>query len=306
MTDTRSSPAAIELRELSKQYSGSSIFAVNKLNLSVNHGEVFGFLGPNGAGKTTTIRMLLNLIQPSSGSGSILGKDIIKDSVSIRRSVGYLSGDFTAYSKMTGQQFLEYLGGLLPPTNKSRIRSLAKTFNANLSKPIGTLSKGNRQKIGIIQAFMHDPRVLILDEPTNGLDPLMQDAFYQLVHESRKKGATIFVSSHNLSEVQKICDRVAIIKDGTLVSEYTIAELTAEAAQTFDITFARKPPLSQLKQIDGVRIIEHRDQKVTLKFSGDFSKLFALLAKNTVTKFDTRDLNLEETFMQFYHTEDKR
>ncbi len=306
MTDTRSSPAAIELRELSKQYSGSSIFAVNKLNLSVNHGEVFGFLGPNGAGKTTTIRMLLNLIQPSSGSGSILGKDIIKDSVSIRRSVGYLSGDFTAYSKMTGQQFLEYLGGLLPPTNKSRIRSLAKTFNANLSKPIGTLSKGNRQKIGIIQAFMHDPRVLILDEPTNGLDPLMQDAFYQLVHESRKKGATIFVSSHNLSEVQKICDRVAIIKDGTLVSEYTIAELTAEAAQTFDITFAQKPPLSQLKQIDGVRIIEHRDQKVTLKFSGDFSKLFALLAKNTVTKFDTRDLNLEETFMQFYHTEDKR
>ncbi len=303
MPSNSSSQAAIVFDSLSKQYPHSPARALDALSLEVNKGEVFGFLGPNGAGKSTTIRLLLNFIQPTGGSAKILGKDIVRDSVAIRRYVGYLSGDFAAYPKMTGKQFFEYMGELQPPKRQSRATELARMFNADLSKPIGTLSKGNKQKIGIIQAFMHQPDVLILDEPTDGLDPLMQEVFYGLVQEVSSKGATVFVSSHNLSEVQKMCDRVGIIKNGVLVNENSIEDMELKASQTIDITFAKQPPVGQLKQIPGIHALERQGTNVTLEFSGDYSQLFALLAKHTVTRFETRELNLEQEFMRYYEVE---
>lgn len=297
---------AVAIEELSKRYSGAQILALNRLSLAVQPGEVYGFLGPNGAGKSTTIRMLLNFIQPTGGTARIFGKDIVKDSVEIRRSIGYLAGDFAAYLKMTSRQFLEYMSELQPPKHRSRGAELADIFKLDLGKQIGALSKGNRQKLGVVQAFMHEPELLILDEPTSGLDPLMQEEFYKLVRASKARGATLFISSHNLSEVQKMCDRVAIIKDGKLVNESAIADLELEAAQTFEIFFAGKPPLAELKRLVGVKVVEHPDNIVKLHVHGDLSPLFALLAKNKVQKVVTGELNLEEEFMRFYETESKR
>src|SRR5690606_34617206 len=227
-------------------------YALKDLTLDVHRGEVFGFLGPNGAGKSTTIRTLLNFIQPTRGSAKINGLDIVSDSVKLRKDVGYLSGDFAAYDKMTGQQFLNFMAQLQPLKRKSHLKELSSLFNANLHSRIRDLSKGNRQKIGIIQAFMHDPSVLILDEPTDGLDPLMQDAFYGLVRQRKEAGATVFASSHNLAEVQKMCDRVGIIRGGQLVSESKIEDLRHKAAQSFAVTFAHKIPLSSLRAVSGI------------------------------------------------------
>jgi ABC-type multidrug transport system ATPase subunit/ABC-type transport system involved in multi-copper enzyme maturation permease subunit len=203
----------------------------------------------------------MNYIQPSSGSANIFGKDIVRDSVEIKRSVGYLAGDFAVYPKMTGRQYIKYLCELQAPV-KGYDRELSRLLNAELDKKLGELSRGNRQKIGIIQAFMHQPQVIILDEPTSGLDPLMQEVFYKLVNDAKKRGASIFISSHIMSEVQKICDRAGIIRGGKLVSEENMSQLAKKAAQTFDITFADKVPVSELKKIKGIRIENENDRQV--------------------------------------------
>lgn len=290
----------IDIKKLSKRYIASDPFALKDLSLKITKGEVFGFLGPNGAGKSTTIRTLLNLIQPTSGSATILGKDIVKDSLNIRSNIGYLSGDFSAYGKMTGQQFINYMNDLQPPKRKTYYQELAKTFQASLNKRISDLSKGNRQKLGVIQAFMHEPEVFILDEPTDGLDPLMQEAFYKLVAEVKKKGATFFISSHNLGEVRKICDRVAIIKEGKLVSESTISDLALEASQTFDVVFDGKAPITELRKLKKTKVTKDSESRVTLHVHGELKALFALLAKYDVVSLSTRELDLEEQFMKFY------
>jgi ABC-2 type transport system ATP-binding protein len=294
---------AIITKDLSKQYVVNGPYALKELNIQVKRGEVYGFLGPNGAGKSTTIRLLLNFIQPTRGTAQILGNDIVQQTVELKKSVGYLSGDFRAYEKLTGHQFLQYMSELQPLKRPSYKQQLAKLFNLDLSKRIGTLSKGNRQKVGIIQAFMHEPDILILDEPTDGLDPFMQETFYNLTRESKKRGATIFVSSHNLPEVQKMCDRVGIIKNGILVSESTIAELIEQASQTFYITFKDKPPLSSLKKVGGVKILTTEGNKVSLQARGDLSPLLTLLAKSNVVALTTRELDLEKEFMRYYEGE---
>ncbi len=286
---------------LSKKYSGTDTYALKDLTLQVGPGEVYGFLGPNGAGKSTTIKTLMNFIQPTRGSATILGLDIVKDSVKIKREIGYLAGDGAVYSKMTGHQFLEYLGELQPPATKAYKHELAKRLQATLDKPLGSLSRGNRQKISIIQAFMHQPKLLILDEPSSGLDPLMQEVFYELINESKARGAAVFTSSHVLGEVQKVCDRVGIIRDGTLIAERNIAEMAEEAAQTFDLTFKENTPLGKLKQLSSVQnVIENNPHSVTLHVRGELTPLFALLAQHTVTDIDTRTLDLEEAFMHYY------
>lgn len=304
----RESKPAIKLSGLSKRYGSSEAFALQDLTITVNEGEVYGFLGPNGAGKSTTIRLLMNFILPTSGSATILGHDIVKNSVELRSKIGYLSGDVALYRKMTGRQFLDYMTDLQPATSKKYVDELASRLKADLNKKLGELSKGNRQKIGIVQAFMHQPQVLILDEPTSGLDPLMQEVFYELVKESKQRGATIFTSSHILSEVQKICDRVGIIREGKLVSERTIADMASEAAQTFDITFASKPPVAELKKIKGAKITgqESKSSSVTVHIHGSLTPLFAVLARHEVIKLDARNLDLEETFMHFYQQEEPR
>lgn len=291
---------SIVTENLSKQYIGANHFALENLSISIYPGEVYGFLGPNGAGKSTAIRLLMDFIRPTNGRAEILSLDTIKDGVAIKNSVGYLAGDMAMYPKMTGRQYLMYMADLQPSSSKAYTRELVKRMKVDMNKKIGELSRGNKQKIGIVQAFMHKPAILILDEPTSGLDPLMQEEFYALVSEAKQRGATVFMSSHILSEVQKICDRVGIIRDGKLVSEQNIAEMNIEAAQTFDIYFADKVPLAALKKIKGVEIVSSSDRQITIHMHAKLAPLFALLARHDVLKIDAQNLDLETVFMKYY------
>ncbi|HVX24392.1 MAG TPA: ABC transporter ATP-binding protein [Candidatus Saccharimonadales bacterium] len=292
--------AAINIQKLSKRYGRSAAFALKDLTLNVKPGEIYGFLGPNGAGKSTTIRTLMNFIQPTSGQASILGKDIVRDSVEIKRSVGYLSSDMAMYPKLTGHQFLDYLSDLQGNVNAAYRGQLVRALKADASKRLGDLSRGNRQKFAIVQAFMHQPDVLILDEPSSGLDPLMQETFYELLREAKDRGAAVFMSSHILSEVQKVCDRVGIIREGHLIAERSIADLANDAAHTFEISFRGQPPLAELKRLKGVHLASHSEHQVTIQLRGDLPPLLALLAKHDVAQLEVRQLDLEELFMHFY------
>lgn len=293
----------IVVNNLTKQYSGAPKPSLQNLTLHVNAGEVYGFLGPNGAGKSTAIRTLLNFIQPTSGSATILDLDIVKSSVDIKKSVGYLSGDFAIYPKMTGAKYLEYMGELQPAVSKEYVQELIIRLKAEPEKKMGDLSRGNRQKFGIIQAFMHRPDILVLDEPTSGLDPLMQEEFYKLVAEAKERGAAVFMSSHIMSEIQRMCDRVGIIREGKLVDERTIADMAAQASQTFDITFNGKIPLSELKKIKSAKVVDTKDSSVTVHMHGELAPLFKVLASHEVIKIDARNLDLEELFLGFYTDE---
>lgn len=291
---------AIEISALGKRYGRGDKFALNNLSIKVMPGEVYGFLGPNGAGKSTTIRLLMNFIQPSSGSARILGMDVVRQSVEIKRQVGYLSGDIALYAKMTGRQFLEYMSELQPPKNIKYVNQLADRFQANLDIKIRDLSKGNRQKIGLLQAFMHKPKVLILDEPTSGLDPLMQEQFFELLKEGTKTGGCVFVSSHNLSEVQKMCDRIGFIREGELIMEQFLDDAAELAARTFDLTFSGPAPKTELKAIAGSQLKSVSTNQVTITMHGDLSPLFKVLARYKVVAINQREVNLEEEFLSFY------
>jgi ABC-2 type transport system ATP-binding protein len=296
-----SSGPSIYIQHLTKQYAGTTSPSLSDLTVHVMPGEVYGFLGPNGAGKSTAIRTLMNFLQPTSGSAQILGYDIVRDSVAIKQHVGYLSGDFDVYPKMTGRQYIAYLEELQGSQSQKYARDIEKRMQAVMNKKLGELSRGQRQKVGIIQAFMHKPEVLILDEPSSGLDPLMQEVFYELVHEAKQRGAAIFISSHIMAEVQKICDRVGIIREGKLITERSVADLAAEAAQTFDITFSDKPPIAALKKLQGVNLVSQKDNHVALHLHGELQPLLQLLGNHRVTSIDSRNLDLEEMFMHYYH-----
>ncbi|HLG91110.1 MAG TPA: ABC transporter ATP-binding protein [Candidatus Saccharimonadales bacterium] len=291
---------AIAAYNLSKRYAKAQKYAVRGLDFDIKNGEVYGFLGPNGAGKTTTIRMLMNFIQPTLGEAKILDLDTVTNSVEIKSKVGYLSGEITFYNKMTGRQFLRYMEELHPPKNGSYLRQLIRLFEFNTGQKIGELSKGNRQKLGIIQAFMNQPEILILDEPTGGLDPLMQEAFYELARQTKSRGATLFISSHNLGEVQKMCDRVGFIRAGRLVAEQTIGDFTKQSTQVYDISFAKDAPLTELKRIKDAAVKVHTPRYVTVKLKGDLTPLFNVLARHSVHSLDRRESSLEEEFLRFY------
>lgn len=291
---------AIALRNLSKRYGNSSKLALNKVTLTVRSGEVYGFLGANGAGKSTTLRTLLNFIQPTGGSATILGYDIVNQSVEVKRHTGYLTGDLAMFKKMTGRQFLTYMAQLQPLKHRNYLRELSNMFGAELNKPLETLSKGNRQKIGIIQAFMHQPEVLILDEPTSGLDPLMQEVFYKLVRTSCSQGASVLVSSHNFAEVQRMCDRVGFIREGKLVAERTLADLASQAAHTFTLTFREDAPVAELRHLPRVKVNAHDQHRVTISMQGELTPLFSLLAKHHVILMEQREVDLEDEFLKFY------
>lgn len=295
--------ASIVIDGLSKRYGSAKVLALDSLSLKVAPGEVYGFLGPNGAGKSTTIRLLLNFIQPTAGTAAILGKDIVKDSTAIKKSVGYLAGEVMLYDKMTGRQFFKYMVELQPPKRAGFVHELAERFQANVDMKIRDLSKGNKQKIGLIQAFMHEPDILILDEPTAGLDPLMQEEFFKLLSETTKRGASVFVSSHNLAEVQKMCDKVGFIREGKLISEQNIAEAVAEAARTFDVVFAERVPKAELSAIPGAKVTVTDRQHATIHMHQGLSPMFRVLAKHEVTSINQREVNLEEDFLQFYEKE---
>lgn len=291
---------AISAYNLSKRYSGTKKYAVRGLDFDIRTSEVYGFLGPNGAGKTTTIRLLMNFIAPTQGEAKILDLDTVNDSVEIKSKVGYLSGEIAFYPKMTGRQFLAYMEELQPPKNKTYQRQLIRLFEFDASRKIGELSKGNRQKLGIIQAFMHQPEILILDEPTGGLDPLMQEAFYELVRQTKARGGTLFISSHNLGEVQKMCDRIGFIRSGRLIAEQAIGDFSALSTQVYDISFANEAPVAELERRLKAKVTLHTPRYVTVKVKGNLSGLFGVLARYQVNSLDRRESNLEEEFLSFY------
>lgn len=291
---------AIDIQKLSKRYGQSPVYALKDLTLQIHPGEVYGFLGPNGAGKTTTIRTLLNFLQPTSGQAKILNLDIVNESVAIKSKVGFLSGEFSLYRKMTGQDFLTYMAELQPLKHIEYKTQLIQTFEVPLNKTLETLSKGNKQKIGLLQAFMHEPEVLILDEPTSGLDPLMQEEFFKLINHVKSNGTAVFVSSHNLTEALRMCDRVGFIREGQLVGEETIANLQAKAAHAFVITFSGKAPLADLRKLKNAEITPRNDQIVRVHLEGDLSPLFAVLAKHKVSRLDPEEASLELEFLRFY------
>lgn len=294
---------AIETISLSKCYTKGDGFALQKLNLTIMPGEIYGYLGPNGAGKSTTIRLLMNFIQPTEGHARILGLNAVGDSVEIKKSVGYLPGEFAFYPDLTGRQFLTYMADLLPYRRKDNAALLARLFEVPLDRRLGTLSKGNRQKIGVIQALAGEPDVLVLDEPTSGLDPLMQEVFYEQIRAAKARGATIFFSSHDLSEVQKICDRAGFIRGGKLIAEQTIGQLSRSAVQTYHISFVGDAPLAELKRIRGLKVTSNTPRHVTVKVTGDLRQLFGLLSKCQVHSIDRREIDLEEEFLRFYRKE---
>lgn len=285
---------------LGKRYAGSDKYALKDLNLNIMSGKVYGFLGPNGAGKSTTARLLMNFIQPTEGHALVKDLNVVSQSEQLKKTVGYLPGEIALYNKMNGRQFLAYMTQLQPPKRKGYPLELARLFQVDLGMKIGQLSKGNRQKIGLIQAFMHEPEVLILDEPTGGLDPLMQEVFFELVRGSKARGATLFISSHNLSEVQKVCDQVGFIRAGRLIAEQTISELASQAMQTYNISFADDAPLAELGRIKGAQVRANTPRHVTVKIKGELKPLFLTLARHKVNGLEREEINLEEEFMRFY------
>lgn len=289
----------ITIDNLTKYYGKEKVPALSDLSLKIQSGEIYGFLGANGAGKSTTIRLLMNFILPSSGRATIMGLDSVKDTVAVKKHVGYLAGDVAIYQKPTGRQVLDYLDSLQKTTTYRSI--LEKRFKADLDKPVSTLSKGNRQKIGIIQAFMHQPEVLILDEPTSGLDPLMQEAFYETVLESKQLGAAILISSHNLTEAQRICDRIGIVKQGRLIHEQSMTGDARLGSSTFKIKFVKSSDLKLCKAARELKFVSQIDEySAVFKPTSTIGAALKALAKCEIQEFSTETLDLEDEFLEFY------
>lgn len=292
--------AHIEIRGLSKTYPGGSVPALDNLSLQVASGEVYGFLGANGAGKTTTIRLLLNFINPSAGTAAILGNDIVKDSVAARRHIGYLSGEIALWPKVTGNELFAYLSKLQQKDNRAYLTELIRRFEAEPEKRIGELSKGNRQKIGIIQALMHQPEVLVLDEPTSGLDPLMQEVFYDIIREASERGTAAFVSSHNLAETQRMCTRVGIIKNGKLIREQAIRDDANLGAPVFRIVCKHEKDIERLKQQHVMKVLSTKGPSAVLQPIGPIAPALKELSTYTIVSIITEQLNLEDEFLEYY------
>jgi ABC-2 type transport system ATP-binding protein len=283
---------------LTKLYGKSR--GVLDLDFAVEAGEVFGFLGPNGAGKTTTIRLMLDLIRPTRGRLSVLGHDSTRDSVEIRRRIGYLPGDLRLYERLTPRELFRFFAHLRGLASLARGELLAERLDLDLDRRIKELSRGNRQKVGLIQAFMHEPDLLVLDEPTNGLDPLVQETFYELVGEVTAGGGTVFLSSHDLSEVQHVADRVALIRDGRLQLVETVDTLRSRAFVHVEVTFAEPPPAEAFADLEGARELERRGHVVVFALEGEIDPLLKVLARFHVRALDVHEADLEDIFLALY------
>jgi ABC-2 type transport system ATP-binding protein len=292
--------AAIQTAKLSKNYGlGRGLF---DLDLHVEAQEVFGFLGPNGAGKSTTIRCLMGLIRPTAGSAHIFGLDCIRDYVAVKRKVGYTPGEMPQFGSLRGSEVVAYLGALRGGADLKTVRTLAERFNLDLSRRYREYSSGNKQKLAIVLAFMHRPQLLILDEPTHGLDPLNQQEFFALLSEAREGGATVFLSSHILSEVERMCDRVGIIRSGRLVTIADLDELHAIRFHHVELEFAPDTdvPVKAIRSAAGVEDVVASDHTVTCIVKGSFEPLLDALRGTTVTNLVSHEPNLEEIFLEYY------
>jgi len=284
---------------LSKDFgSGRGLFG---LDLEVGRGEVFGFLGPNGAGKSTTMRLLLDLIRPTSGSARVLGRDTRLHSVEIRRRVGFLPGDLALYPKLSGRAVLGYLARLRGGVDERVRDALVDRFDADVDRPIRQLSTGNRQKLGLIQAFMHEPELLILDEPIAGLDPLVQQSFHALLREVSAQGRTVFLSSHTLSEVERVTDRLAILRQGRLVVVDSLDNLRKVAVQRVEIDFRAPVDPEEFRSLQGVKEVEVTSgQTLTISFEGSADAVVKTAAAHEVRAIRPCDDHLEDIFLRYY------
>ena len=288
----------IAAERFSKSYGTAR--GVVDLTFSVEPGEVFGYLGPNGAGKTTTIRTMLDLIRPSSGTITVFGLRPREDASAIHARSGYLPGELALYERMTAGGFLEAFGSFRGGIARDRVDTLARRLDLDLTRTIRSLSHGNKQKVGLVQAFAHEPELLILDEPTQGLDPLIQQEFYAMVEEARARGATVFLSSHVMPEVERVCDRVAIIRDGRLVTVADIGELKATALRRLELHFDRPVPVDAFASLASVRSAEAHGDAIRLTIQGVLDPVVKEAAKHTVVSVTSEEPSLEEIFLAIY------
>ncbi|MDP7619481.1 MAG: ABC transporter ATP-binding protein [Dehalococcoidia bacterium] len=288
----------IHLESLTKFYGETR--ALHDIDLTVRVGEVFGYLGPNGAGKTTTIRTLFDFIRPTSGKATVLGLDSQADAREIRRRVDYLPGDIALYDRMTGRELLKFLANLRGGVDWNYVEQLAERFQSDLNPRIRTLSRGNKQKIGLIQAFMKRPELIIMDEPTAGLDPLMQQEFYALVEEVKAEGRTIFISSHIVPEVERICDRVGIIREGELATVEDVHVLKDRALHQLEFRFAQSVPPEVFANLPGVRDVVVEGTTLNGTVVGSPDAMVKAAANYEVVGLTSRETSLEDVFLAFY------
>jgi ABC-2 type transport system ATP-binding protein len=287
--------AVIEVNQLSKYFKKTK--AVDQISFSVEKGETFGFLGPNGAGKTTTIRCMMDFIRPTSGSIQIMGLDAQKDSVKLKEKVGYLSGNLRLYEKWTGQEHIDFVSHLHGGENISKM--ICDKLSFDPSQRVKSLSSGNKQKLGIIMAFMNKPEVLIMDEPTNALDPLLQNSVYELIESATDSGTTVFMSSHNLSEVDRVCHRVGIIKKGQMVATESIKNLKEKRLYTITATFSDSFNKSEFSN-SGTIITGESANTLVMKVKGDLNKIVSILSMHNLKDLQIEHASLEDIFLEFY------
>ena len=290
----------IEIKNLTKMYGKAR--GIEDVSFNVEEGEIFGFIGPNGAGKSTTIRTLLSLIYPTSGSATIFGKDIITAAPEIKKNIGYLPSEVFYYDNMKVIDLLKYSASFYKKDCTHRIKELAEIMELDLTKKIEDLSLGNKKKVGIVQGLLHEPKLIILDEPTSGLDPLMQQKFFDLLEQENKKGATILFSSHILSEVQRLCDRVAIIKDGRIVTVEKISTLKENTYKKFKIETSSHVDMAMFK-VDGVNQLEFDGYTISFLFKGNINTIMKKIAEIEIVNLWVEEPDLEEIFMHYYEKE---
>lgn len=298
-----SNDAAIRTTGLSKSY--DSFPALVDLDLTVLRGEIFGFLGPNGAGKSTTIRTLMDEIRATSGSATMLGLDVHRDAVELHARLGYLPSDVSLYPKLTGRETITFFANLRGGHPLQYAMELAERLDANLDKRVGELSTGNRQKIGLVVTFMHRPELLIMDEPNAGLDPLVQHEFHSLLRETATDGRTVFLSSHTLSEVERVADRVGIIRRARLAAVEDVAALRAKMIRRIDLVLRDTAVPSEFEHVAGARDVTVHENRVSLSFDGNMEELLAVvLVRHELLDITTTEADLEEVFLAFYHDGD--
>src|SRR6266566_4492798 len=292
----------IVIDQLVKSY--GKVQAVRGISMSVERGEIFGFLGPNGAGKTTTIRCMLDVIRPSAGIIRVLGLDAQRDALALHQRIGYLPGDVRLPGQMTGKQVINYFSRL-QGREPVLLNELAARFDVEMKRPIKGYSKGMRQKIGVVLAFMCDPEVLILDEPTAGLDPLLQKVFNEFLLEEQARGKTIFMSSHIMSDVEKVCQRVAVIRQGELVTVEEVETLREKAGQRVTVEFGDPITMEELAHIPGVSMVKKSNGHYQFNVSGSMDPLIKALSLHEVIRLQVEEAPLEEVFLKFYEEPEK-
>jgi ABC-2 type transport system ATP-binding protein len=296
--------AAIRTKQLTRYYGKTA--GIIDLDLEVQVGEVFGFLGPNGAGKTTTIRTLMDIIRPTSGSATLLGFDSKDASLEARRRIGFLPGDLEMYETMTARQMCEFFGGLRDVDVTKGMEMFAERLDLDLDKTIGSYSSGNRQKVGIVQAFMHEPELLILDEPSLGLDPLIQQEFYRMLDEVRFEGRTVFLCSHFLPEVERVADRVGIVRNSRLIAVETVEGLKAKATRRFEFIFTERVPVEEFTRLPSVTEAHETNggSGVAVSVVGSVDALLKTAARYDTLNVISKEGDLESAFLAFYEEED--